>query len=82
MPLDIFNEIRTIEKYKNFNREDFDQCLDFCISGGYALKKYNQWHRLIQTSNGAVKLRDPRIANRLRMNAGTIQDSDTLKVRY
>ena len=82
MPLDIFNEIRTIEKYKNFSREDFDQCLDFCISGGYALKKYNQWHRLIQTSNGAVKLRDPRIANRLRMNAGTIQDSDTLKVRY
>ena len=82
MPLDIFNEIRTIEKYKNFSREDFDQCLDFCISGGYALKKYNQWHRLIQTSNGSVKLRDPRIANRLRMNAGTIQDSDTLKVRY
>ena len=82
LPVDVFNEIITLAKYKNLSREDFDQCLDFCISGGYALKKYNQWHRLIQTSDGSVKLRDPRIANRLRMNAGTIQDSDTLKVRY
>ncbi len=82
LPVDVFNEIKTLAKYKNLSREDFDQCLDFCISGGYALKKYNQWHRLIQTGDGSVKLRDPRIANRLRMNAGTIQDSDTLKVRY
>ena len=77
-PIDIFNEIRSIAKYKNLSRQEFDKCLDFCITGGYALKKYEQWHRLVQTSDGFVKLRDPRIANRLRMNAGTIQDSDTL----
>ena len=81
-PIDIFNEIRSIAKYKNLSRQEFDQCLDFCITGGYALKKYEQWHRLVQASDGFVKLRDPRIANRLRMNAGTIQDSDTLKVKY
>ena len=81
-PVDIFNEIRSITKYKNLTRVEFDKCLDFCITGGYALKKYEQWHRLVETSDGYVKLRDPRIANRLRMNAGTIQDSDTLKVKY
>ena len=27
-------------------------------------------------------LRDPRAARRIRMNIGTIQDTDTLKVRY
>ena len=81
-PIDIFNEIRSITKYKNLTRVEFDNCVDFCITGGYALKKYEQWHRLVETSDGHVKLRDPRIANRLRMNAGTIQDSDTLKVKY
>ena len=81
-PVDIFNEIRSITKYKNLTRVEFDKCVDFCITGGYALKKYEQWHRLVETSDGHVKLRDPRIANRLRMNAGTIQDSDTLKVKY
>ena len=81
-PIDIFNEIRSISKYKNLTRVEFDKCLDFCITGGYALKKYEQWHRLMETSDGYVKLRDPRIANRLRMNAGTIQDNDTLKVKY
>jgi ATP-dependent Lhr-like helicase len=81
-PIDIFNEIRSITKYKNLTRVEFDKCVDFCITGGYALKKYEQWHRLVETSDGHVKLRDPRIANRLRMNAGTIQDSDTLKVKY
>ena len=81
-PTDIFNEIRSITKYKNLTRVEFDKCVDFCITGGYALKKYEQWHRLVETSDGHVKLRDPRIANRLRMNAGTIQDSDTLKVKY
>ena len=81
-PIDIFNEIRSITKYKNLTRVEFDNCVDFCITGGYALKKYEQWHRLVETSDGYVKLRDPRIANRLRMNAGTIQDSDALKVKY
>ena len=56
MPLDIFNEIRTIEKYKNFNREDFDQCLDFCISGGYYLYMYFKWLSIFVSSNGAVYL--------------------------
>ena len=31
--------------------------------------------------DGTYTLRDPRTASRIRMNAGTIQDTDTLKVR-
>ena len=63
------------------SRAEFDDCLDFCATGGYALRRYEQWHRLKDMGDGTYTLRDPRTASRIRMNAGTIQDTDTLKVR-
>ena len=39
MPLDVFNEIRTLAKYKNLSREDFDQCLDFLYKRRIRTKK-------------------------------------------
>ncbi|MCP4820205.1 MAG: DNA ligase-associated DEXH box helicase, partial [Shimia sp.] len=58
----------------------FDACLEFCATGGYAFRAYDRWQRL-QERDGFWHLRDPRAAARIRMNAGTIQDSDKLKVR-
>jgi len=48
---------------------------------GYALRAYDRWQRLIQRPDGQWQLRDPRATRRIRMNIGTIQDTDTLKVR-
>ncbi|HHL22240.1 MAG TPA: DNA ligase-associated DEXH box helicase, partial [Aliiroseovarius sp.] len=62
-------------------RADFDACLDFVATGGYALKAYDRWKRLLQGPDGLWRLRDPRAARDIRMNIGTIQDTDTLKVR-
>ena len=36
---------------------------------------------MLQTVDGNWQLRDPRAAQRIRMNIGTIQDTDTVKVR-
>lgn len=80
-PDDLFAEIKTAGPYHALDRKDFDACLDFCATGGYALRRYDQWHRLIELPDGSYRLRDPRSAARSRMNAGTIQDTDTLKVR-
>jgi ATP-dependent Lhr-like helicase len=55
--------------------------LEFCATGGYALRAYDRWQRLLQTADGNWQLRDPRASQRIRMNIGTIQDTDTLKVR-
>ena len=77
----LFDEVCKAGSYHKLTRAEFDQCMDFCTTGGYALRRYDQWHRLIQQSDGRYGLRDPRAAARIRMNAGTIQDSDTLKVR-
>jgi ATP-dependent Lhr-like helicase len=78
---DLFAEVRSTGAYAGLTRADFDACLDFCATGGYALRAYDRWKRLLQTADGKWQLRDPRAALRIRMNIGTIQDTDTLKVR-
>jgi ATP-dependent Lhr-like helicase len=77
----LFGEVRHAGPYRNLTRADFDACLDFCATGGYALKAYDQWRRLMQGDGGLWQLRDPRAARRLRMNIGTIVDTETLGVR-
>ena len=81
LPSKLFEEIKQIGAYKNLTHEEFKECMGFCIDGGYALKRYEQWHRLKLDHSGNLVLRDPRIANKIRMNVGTIQDTETLKVR-
>ncbi|SMP33050.1 ATP-dependent helicase Lhr and Lhr-like helicase [Shimia sagamensis] len=77
----LYTEMTTAGAYVDLTRDAFDTCLEFCATGGYALKTYDRWQRLQQRPDGEWRLRDPRAAARLRMNAGTIQDSDTLKVQ-
>ena len=77
---DLYGEVTTVGAYAGLSRTDFDDCLNFCATGGYALRAYDRWQRLKQT-DGLWHLRDPRAALRIRMNLGTIQDTDVLKVR-
>ena len=77
---DLYHEVKSCGAYSTLTRAEFDRCLDFTATGGYALRAYDQWKRLINR-DGLWHLRDPRSAQRIRMNVGTIQDTDTLKVR-
>jgi len=77
----LYAEVTTVGAYADLTRTEFDACLEFCATGGYALKAYDQWQRLRRNDAGAWVLRDPRAAQKIRMNIGTIQDTDTLKVR-
>lgn len=77
----LYEEVRRAGPYADLSRADFDACLDFAATGGYALRAYDRWQRLMQMPDGQWKLRDPRSAQLIRMNLGTIIDTDTLKVR-
>lgn len=77
----LFFEVKSAGAYHDLDRGTFDACIDFCATGGYALRAYDQWQRLKRRTDGFWELRDPRAAQRIRMNIGTIQDTDTLKVR-
>jgi ATP-dependent Lhr-like helicase len=78
----LFAEITSAGAYATLTRAEFDACLDFCATGGYALRAYDQWQRLKRQPDGRWALRDPRSAVRIRQNVGTIQDTDTLKVKW
>ena len=78
---DLFREIRTAGPYRDTSRSTFDACLDFCATGGYALRAYDRWTRLQRRPDDAWQLRDPRTARTIRMNAGTIVDEEVLGVR-
>lgn len=76
----LFAEVTTAGPYRDLDRADFDACLTFCATGGYALQAYDRWQRLVER-DGTWQLRDPRRARTLRMNVGTIVDTETLAVR-
>lgn len=77
----LFAEVRRAGPYAALPRAEFDRCLDFCATGGYALRAYDQWKRLVQGPDGLWRLRDPRTARAIRMNVGTIVEAETLSVR-
>ncbi len=82
-PLDadaVFAEITRVGPYADLSRVEFDACLDFVATGGYALKAYDRWQRLVER-DGLWHLRDPRAARDIRMNIGTIVAPERLSVR-
>ncbi|MBY6201274.1 ligase-associated DNA damage response DEXH box helicase [Maritalea mobilis] len=78
---DLYAEVITTGAYAELSRDLFDRCLDFVATGGYALRAYDQWQRLLQRPDGQWQLRDPRATQRIRMNIGTIVDADKMQVR-
>lgn len=78
---ELMQEVRSVGAYAGLSRAQFDDCLDFVATGGYALRAYDTWQRLMKRPDGLWQLRDPRATTQIRMNIGTIQDTDTLKVR-
>ena len=77
----LFQIFRSAGPYTGLTRAEFDECLDLMATGGYALRAYDRWQRLKQDDDGRWHLRDPRSAAQIRRNLGTIQDTETLKVR-
>ena len=77
----LYQTFRTAGAYAGLTRDAFDECLDLMATGGYALRSYDRWQRLKQDRDGLWHLRDPRAAAHIRRNLGTIQDTETLKVR-
>lgn len=76
----LYQEIITAGPYRDTSRLDFDLCLDFAATGGYALHAYERWQRLVLI-DGKWQLRDPRSARLLRMNIGTIIGTEMVKVK-
>ena len=71
-PDQLFKEIKKIGAYEKLTQSDFNECLRFCMDGGYALNRYEQWHRLKIDDGGNIVLRDPRAVSYTNMTLPTI----------
>jgi len=77
----LYAEVTRSGAYRALSRAEFDRCVAFCATGGYALRAYDRWQRLVEGLPGQWRLRDPRAAAQIRMNAGTIVGTETVSVR-
>lgn len=78
---DLYREITSAAPYAELSRQDFDAVLHFAATGGYALRAYEQYRRLIRDEDGHWRANGQRIARQWRMNVGVIVEAPLLKVR-
>jgi ATP-dependent Lhr-like helicase len=78
---ELYAEVKSAAPYAALTRADFDAVVDFVATGGYALKAYERFARIRQGQDGRWRITHPRVAQRYRLNVGTIVEADMLKVR-
>jgi ATP-dependent Lhr-like helicase len=78
---DLFVEVKSAAPYAELTRADFDAVVDFVATGGYALKAYERFARIRQGKDGRWRITHAVVAQRYRLNVGTIIEADMLKVR-
>lgn len=77
----LYDEILTCGPYRDLTWEQFEEVVDFVATGGYALRTYDRFARIVRTQNGQWKVRNQHIAQRHRMNVGAIVSAGNLNVR-
>ncbi len=81
VPDDLYAEVTSAGAYADLTRETFDDVVNFVATGGYALGEYDRYKRLRPAGKGRLGIAHQRIAQRYRMNVGTIVELPMLKVR-
>jgi ATP-dependent Lhr-like helicase len=75
-------EVRSAAPYAALKQETFEEILNFIATGGYALKAYDRFRRLVPESGGVWRIARPQIAQQHRLNAGVIVEQPLLTVRF
>jgi len=79
---DLLGEIRSSLTYAWVDEAVFGRVLDFVATGGYALRSYERFKRIVKDRDGTWRLTHPEHAARHRINAGIIVDNEMLDVRF
>ncbi|MCB5175598.1 ligase-associated DNA damage response DEXH box helicase [Microvirga lenta] len=78
---ELYEEIRSAAPYANLAWEDFEAAVAFVATGGYALRAYERFAKIVKGNDGLWRVRDARVAQQYRLNVGTIVESTMIKVR-
>ncbi|HVL40618.1 MAG TPA: DNA ligase-associated DEXH box helicase, partial [Brevundimonas sp.] len=78
---DLYTEVTGCGPYRGLAYEQFEEVVDLVATGGYALRTYERFARIVRTRDGKWKVRNAQTAQRHRMNVGAIVAAATLNVR-
>ena len=78
---DLYTEIVGCYPYRDLGYERFEEVVDLVATGGYALRTYERFARIVRTQDGRWKVRNAQTAQRHRMNVGAIVSAANLNVR-
>ena len=79
---ELIAEVRSAAPYAGLKDETFEEVLNFIATGGYALKAYDRFRRLVPEAGGMWRIARPGIAQQHRLNAGVIVEQPLLTVRF
>jgi ATP-dependent helicase Lhr and Lhr-like helicase len=79
---ELLTEVRSAAPYAGLKHEIFEEILSFIATGGYALKAYDRFRRLVPEPGGMWRIAKPSVAQQHRLNAGVIVEQPLLTVRF
>jgi len=79
---DLLAEVQGALPYSGLTAELFARVLGFIRDGGYSLRAYDRFKRLVQDGDGTWRVAHPRFVQQHRMNAGIIVEATMLTVRF
>jgi ATP-dependent helicase Lhr and Lhr-like helicase len=77
----LYAEVRRAPPYADLDYESFLRVLDFVATGGYALRRYERYHRLQRLDDGRWEVAGADVARQYRLNVGTIVETPMIEVR-
>ena len=77
----LFVEVTGCAPYRGLTCEAFEEVVDFVATGGYALRTYDRFARIVRTPDGRWTVRNQLVAQRHRMNVGAIVAAGMLNVK-
>lgn len=78
----ILNEIRSTYAFKEITDQEWNQVMQFIISGGPSLQAYDEYTKVVHDLDGFYRVTDQRIARRHRFSIGTIVSDTMLNVKF
>jgi len=79
--LALYEEIRTAGPFRDLTWEDYEAVVEFVSTGGYALRTYDRFRRIVKGADGLWRVRNAQVAQRHRMNVGAIVSPAVLNIR-
>ena len=79
---ELLAEVHSAAPYAGLTPDVWRRVLEFISTGGYALRAYDKFRRLVEFEPGRWRITRPQVAGQHRLNAGVIVDNPMMEIRF